>query len=374
MPEVADILRRHGQEYLRRYGDRILPSHRRAIHDIVSCRTGAMGGPMWKCTSCGTYEYHFHTCKNRACPGCQREQTDTWFSAREKEMVNTICFHLVFTIPEELRRIFRSNQRALYAVLMKAAIEATQELARDSHYLGGEIAVLAVLHTWTRTLGYHPHIHLLVPAAGLNDNGELVRARDNFFVPVSALSRLFRGKLRALAEETLGKRLPWVPEKEWVVHCKPTAKNGKRVLRYLARYMFRQGITNSRILKHDGKSVTFKYKDGKTGIWKEMTLPAMEFIRRFLQHVLPRGLHKVRYAGLWHPSRREKLQHLQQLVDDEANRPDDQIPEMNTQKPRPPLKCCKCGCEKLIYLGRFRRGQGKLFSPNRPPPNLELVA
>ena len=144
MPKVADILRRHGQEYLRRFGDRVLPSHRRAIHDILSCRTEAMGGQVWKCPTCQTYEFRFHSCRNRACPGCQGEQTDKWFAAREKEMVNAPCFHLVFTIPEELRRIFRSNQRLMYSVLMKAAIEATQQLARDPHFLGGEIAVLAV--------------------------------------------------------------------------------------------------------------------------------------------------------------------------------------------------------------------------------------
>ena len=375
MPGVADILRRHGQEYLSRFGDRILPSHRRAIHDIVSCRTGAMGGQVWKCSSCGTYEYRFHSCRNRACPGCQGEQTDKWFAAREKEMVNTTYFHLVFTIPEELRRIFRSNQRLLYGVLMKAAIEATQELARDSHFLGGEIAVLAVLHTWTRTLVYHPHIHILVPAVGLDANDELVRARDNFFLPVPALSRLFRGKLRTLAEEALGERLPWVKEKEWVVHCKPTVKNGKGVLRYLARYMFRQGITNSRILiHHDDGSVTFKYKDGKTGVWKQMTLPAMEFIRRFLQHVLPRGLHKVRYAGLWHPSRRERLQRLKQLAENESNRPNELCHKTSMKRNIPSLKCPKCGCEELVHLGRFRRGQGQFFPSSRPPPKLELVA
>ena len=374
MPKVADILRRHGQEYLRRFGDRVLPSHRRAIHDILSCRTEAMGGQVWKCPTCQTYEFRFHSCRNRACPGCQGEQTDKWFAAREKEMVNAPCFHLVFTIPEELRRIFRSNQRLMYSVLMKAAIEATQQLARDPHFLGGEIAVLAVLHTWTRTLVYHPHIHLLVPAFGLDANGDWVRAKNQFFLPVKALSRIFRGKLRSMAEEALGERLPWF-KKDWVVYCKQTAKNGKGVLRYLARYMFRQGITNSRILvHHDDGSVTFKYKEGKTGDWKQMTLPAMEFIRRFLQHVLPRGLHKVRYAGLWHPSRREKLHLLQQLAEDESDTPNQLCHDAGTKTNVTPLKCSNCGCRDLVHLGRFQRNEEWFLPSARPPPKLEMVA
>lgn len=369
MPGVADILRRHGEEYLKRYAKKMLPSHKRAIQAILSCRTEAMGGQVWRCSSCASFVYSYHSCRHRACPKCQGKQTDQWYAAREKELANAACFHLVFTVPKQLRRMFRSNQRVLYTVLMKAAIEATQELARDGHYLGGEIAVLAVLHTWTRVLAYHPHVHLLVPAIGLNADGQLVRARQSFFLPVKALSKLFRGKLRAMAEQELGKRLPWVEQQEWVVYCKPAASRGRRVLRYLSRYMFRQAITNSRILHlGDDGSVTFKYKDGTTGQWKQMTIPAVEFLRRYLQHVLPKGLHKVRYAGLWHPLRREQLQRMNELADAEASQNDGESPAPTAKQAPRPLRCAKCGCTKLIHLGELRRGQLFEISPKRPPP------
>ena len=369
MPEVADILRRHGEEYLKRYSKQMLPSHKRAIQAILSCRTEALGGQVWRCSSCASSVYSFHSCRNRACPKCQGEQTDQWYEAREKEIANVACFHLVFTIPQELRLIFRSNQRALYTALMKAAIEATQELARDGHYLGGEIAVLAVLHTWTRTLEYHPHIHILVPAIGLDADDQLVRARKTYFLPFEALSKMFRGKLRAMAEESLGKRLPWVKKKEWVVHCKPAASNGRQVLRYLSRYMFRQAITNNRILDlGDDGSVTFSYKDGKTGQWRKMTLSALEFLRRYLQHVLPKGLHKVRYAGLWHPSRREKLQRMNGLAENESASGDGLPYKPTEKKPKRPLRCTECGCTKLFHLGELRPGRAIDIYPKRPPP------
>jgi hypothetical protein len=295
MPEVAEILRRYGDEYLKRF-DRVLPSHRRAIRDIVTCRTAALGGEVWRCPGCDELVYRYHSCRNRACPKCHRAQTESWLQARSGELVEAPYFHVVFTVPEELRRVIRSHQRVLYDVLTKAAAQALQELAGDRRYCGGEIAALAVLHTATRALEYHPHVHVLVPGVGLGPSGELCRARQGFFVPVRALSKLFAGKLLSMARKALASDvvLPRVRHK-WVVYCKPAVQGADRVLEYLGRYVFRHPLSNRHIVGVDEGVVSFRYRANHDHEWRTMGLAVDEFLRRFLQHVLPQGLHKIRY-------------------------------------------------------------------------------
>ena len=181
MLEVADVLRRYGDSYLHKFGPHMLPSHRRAFADILQCRTVAMGAHVYRCNSCGHKHVVYHSCKNRHCPKCQGELTDVWLEKRRQELLATPYFHLVFTLPAELHPLVRRHQKILYGVLMKAAAHSLMKLAADPRYVGGKLAILAVLHTWTRTMGYHPHTHLLVAGGGLSQDGYWVRARRDIW-------------------------------------------------------------------------------------------------------------------------------------------------------------------------------------------------
>jgi len=225
-------------------------------------------------------------------------------------------FHVVFTVPEPLRDLIRTHQATLYPILIQAAARALIKLAADPHYVGGLVGVMAILHTWSRTLVYHPHVHCLVPGGGLGEDGQWRHARKNFLVPVKALSKIFRGSFLDLAAKVLPHgAIPRSARKQrWVVYCKPTLHGTNNVLTYLGRYVHRVAITNHRILAVDDGQVTFRYRKVGQTAWQTMTLGAHEFIRRFLQHVLPKGLHKVRYYGLWAPAHRQRLQSLQRSL------------------------------------------------------------
>jgi hypothetical protein len=366
--EIADVFRRFADGYLSAHGATMLPSHRRAIADIVACRTQTLGGHLWRCNRCSAEVYSYHSCKNRSCPKCHTDQAERWLAARKAEVLPCPYFHVTITVPQELRDILRVNQKDGYTLLMKAAAEAIIELARDSRYVGGTVGILAVLHTWTQQLLYHPHVHCLVTGGGVSDDGRHWHpARNGFLVPFAALAELVRGKLRA----ALAKRRPdlVLPEltwsKPWVVHCTPWGEGDEAVLRYLARYVFRVAITNNRIVGLDENGVTLRHKHRASNRWRTIRLTGHEFIRRFLQHVLPKGLHKVRYYGLWHPTRREHARQARlllllqrraspgseapscQTIGDTANRPDDQAP------PNGPHICPYCKDGHLIPVGRL---------------------
>jgi hypothetical protein len=329
--ELADVFRRFADSYLSAYGATMPSWHRRAIDDILACRTPTMGGHLWRCDACAQEVFSYHSCRSRACPKCHTEQTQEWLEARRAEMLPCDYYHVTVTVPQELRELLRANQRDGYAVLMKAAAEAIIELARDRRYVGGTVGVLAVLHTWTQQLNYHPHVHCLVTGGGVSADG-----RDWYLFPERALAKLVRGKLKAL----LAKRRPdliapapaW--KKPWVVHITPWGEEPDDVLRYLARYVHRVAITNSRIVACDERFVTIRYKDRKSSRWRTCRLSGHEFMRRFLQHVLPKGLHKVRYFGLWHPSKRAKAAQVRlRLQLDQTNPP---VAQPAEPQPAPP--------------------------------------
>jgi hypothetical protein len=254
MPELADIFRRYGAAYLQQFDHTLLPSHRRAIEDILDCRTEARGGHVYVCDHCGRSQYAYHSCRNRSCPKCHQQQTEAWLQARRAELLPVAYFHVVFTVPQELRRCLRGHQKTLYGILMQAAAGSLIKLAADPHYVGGLIGVLATLQTWTRTLAYHPHVHCLVPAGGVcADRRTWLDARATYLVPERALSRIFRG----LFSELVARRAPQLrlPDAiwhtDWVVYCKPTIQGTQRVLDYLGRYVHRVAITNRRIVSID---------------------------------------------------------------------------------------------------------------------------
>nr|MBN1230188.1 IS91 family transposase [Anaerolineae bacterium] len=308
MTTLADIVRQYGPAYEEKYGDRMLPSHRRVLRDIVLCRTAALGGHMYYCADCEATHYQYHSCQNRHCPQCQH-QGEQWL-ARQRDLLLPVPYFMVtFTLPAALHEVARQHQNVIYNSLFRASAEALQQLAQDPRYVGGQIGMVGVLHTWGRNLSYHPHVHYLVPGGGWSKSDrQWLPARRNFFVPVKALSVLFRAKFRdALRQTDLFTQIPAaVWQQDWVVHCKPVGK-GVGALKYLAPYIFRVAISNRRILKATNGHVTFRYRESDTGCWRTCTLTADEFLRRFLQHVLPKGFVKVRYYGLFSPSWRQHL-------------------------------------------------------------------
>ncbi|MHC4481422.1 MAG: IS91 family transposase [Planctomycetota bacterium] len=358
---MADIFRLHSARYKERFGQGMLPSHRRVLRDLCTCRTAALGGQLYLCDHCGREHYVYHSCRNRACPKCHGKDTEAWLAARRQELLPVPHFHVVFTVPQPLRDLLRRHQKAMYPILMKAAARALIKLAADPHYVGGPIGVLAVLHTWSRTLTYHPHVHCLVTGGGLSADGQWRPAREGYLVPVRALSAIFRG----IFLDLVAKALPDVaipdaaPKQAWVVYCKPTVQGAENVLRYLGRYVHRIAITNHHILSVDDSEVTFRYRNGRGFHWRTMTLPAEEFIRRFLQHVLPKGVHKVRYYGLWAPSNRARLQDIRlrltaresdtALPADEESDP----PASGSAAPRA-TRCPFCPSGTLVLLRRIQ--------------------
>jgi hypothetical protein len=361
MPTVADIFRLHGKEYLDAFGSKMLPSHRRALQDILDCRTPVMGGHVYRCDHCGFEHYSYHSCGNRSCPTCHGAATEAWLADRRDDLLPVEYFHVVFTLPKELRSILRRHQHKGYDVLMKAAASALMKLASNKKHLGGQIGLMAVLHTWGQTLNYHPHVHCLVPGGGL-DGDKWNSAREGFLVPVKPLSRLFRGIFMEMAAKKLPDvRIPKsVWNQDWVVHCKPAGQGPETVLRYLARYIHRVAISNSRIISVADGQVHFRYRKSGSRRWRTMTLPAMEFIRRYLQHVLPKGLHKVRYYGLWAGANRERLHRVQSdlaakaAIDPIAETPVDPVTRPAGRMPqgRP---CPNCGNGTLIFIDHLPR-------------------
>ncbi len=360
MLELADIVRAAGDVYRRLHASTLLPAHRRALRDLVACRTAALGGHVHACDHCGARQYSYHSCRNRHCPKCHGEQTQRWLDRQRARLLPCAYFLLTFTLPAELRALARAHQKLVYGLRMTAAAAALRKLTADPRYLGARPGMLAVLHTWTRALLYHPHVHMLVTAGGLRDaEGTWVSPRHAaFLVPGRALSRLFRAKVRAgLRQAGLLDQAPaTVWHHQWVVHVQH-AGTGEKVLDYLARYVFRIAIVNSRLERFADGQVTFRYRDGRTGTVKRCTLDAVAFLGRFLQHVLPRGFSKVRHYGLFSPSRHDLLaQAREHLMAMSATPPPtkDPIDPAPVPAPVPPPRCPACGIGVLHLVETLR--------------------
>lgn len=311
--ELADVVRRFKDRYVDEFGDLMMPSQKKALTDIAACMTAQMGGHQYQCRDCGQPFWVYHGCRNRACPACHGRQMRDWLQARQAELLPCDYYHVVATVPQETRHLFLSDQKFMYSLFMKTVAGAVIDLARDRKYLGATPAVLMVLHTWTCQMHYHPHVHLLVTGGGVSDHGQSWREPPGqFLVPVKALSKLiaarFRDGLKKAKPHAFGSLPRKTFKQPWCSFCKHYGRAKQAVVDYLARYAFRIAITNTRIVAMDDIHVTFKYKQRETGEWKLCRLTGVEFLRRFLMHVLPKGFHKLRYYGLWHPSKR----HLQE--------------------------------------------------------------
>jgi hypothetical protein len=294
---ITEIFRTFGPEYLSRYPDMPL-IHKKTFDTMVNCRSGSLGATIYRCECCGKKHLIDRSCGNRHCPQCQYHKSRQWLDAQLQKRLPGNHFLITFTVPEQLRHFCRTHQDAAYDALFRASSEAIKKLAFDPRFIGTDLpGFTSVLHTWGRQMQYHPHLHLIVPAGGLSpDRTRWLPSQNKFYLPVEALSRIFRAKFRDEVDRFLADIDPIVWQIDWNVNVQPVG-DGTAVLQYLAPYIFRVAISNSRIIEVKDRSVVFSYRKKGSNRLRQVTLDVMEFIRRFLQHVLPEGFMKVRHYG-----------------------------------------------------------------------------
>jgi len=364
MAELADVFRLHGPAYLDKYGKNILPSHRRVMWDVLACRTEVMDGHVYRCPQCLQDRYVYHSCKNRHCPKCQNDQADLWLAKQQRLLLPVTYFMVTFTLPAEFRSVVRSHQKDLYNLMFRASSAALQKLAQDPRHIGGALGMLGVLQTWKRDLGYHPHIHYIIPGGGLRADGLWRSSKNDYLVPEKALTIIYRAKIRdGLKALKLYDRIPEAIWKtNWCVDIEPVA-SGQEALKYLTPYIFRVAISNRNILAVDTKTVTFRYRDAKTGQYVPLTLPAGQFIGRFLQHVLPKGFQKVRTYGLYHPKQRRELKLVkEQLRPKDCKTTVEALPTSTPVKAPPVRFICPCCHVDMIRIGKVINKRGPPLS------------
>ena len=335
-PTVADIVRRYGDTY--RAGASLSTAQRRVMTALAQCRTAALGGHVEQCDACGHRRVWYNSCRNRHCPTCQSLARAAWIAARQADLLETEYFHVVFTMPQAIAAIALQNKAVVYTILFRATAETLRTIAADPRHLGAAIGFFAVLHTWGQTLVHHPHLHCVVPGGGPSlDGTRWVACRPGFFLPVRVLSRLFRrlfltaldtafaadalqffGALAPLRDRhAFRQHLAPARQTDWVVYAKPPFAGPQQVLDYVGRYTHRVAIANARLVDIDEGHVRFRYKNYREAHPQPhtMTLPAGEFLRRFLLHVLPAGFHRMRYYGvLGNRHRRAQLARCRQLL------------------------------------------------------------
>ena len=340
--EVADILRHHGEAYLRDHAGHVGRTERRIMSAITACRTSALGGHVEACDDCGATRIAYNSCRDRHCPKCQGAARTQWLEDRQGELLPVPYFHVVFTLPPPIAAIAFQNKAAVYAILFKSPIEAMTTLAANPRRLGAKVGGLAILHTWGQALMHHPHVHCVVAGGGLSlDGSRWIAGRANFFLAVKPLSRLFRrlflerlqaafdakglgffGDLAYMADPAaFAAHLAAARRVDWIVHAKKPFGGPAQVLAYLGRYTHRVAIANSRIQACDDDHVAFNWKDYRDGgAVKTLRLKPDEFIRRFLLHVLPDGFRRIRHFGfLANGHRTQKLALCRSLLSNEVD-------------------------------------------------------
>lgn len=391
--EVAEIFRRFADAYLHENPRPVSAEQKRVLSAILCCRTAALGGHVKACDNCEYREISYNSCRNRHCPKCQAMQRAQWFEAREKELLPVHYFHLVFTLPEELRLLAVKNKKAVYAILFRASAETLREVARGK--LKAAIGFFGILHTWGQNLLHHPHIHFVVPGGGLSpDRSSWISTSKRYFLPHKVLQIVFRGKFLSQLEQAFKagelsftgplaklataaefkKLLTRAANFRWVVHVKPPFAGPKAVLKYLARYTHRVAIANSRLISLVGRELRFRWKDYRDGgRQKIMTLDVLEFIRRFLLHLLPKGFMRIRYYGfLATRKRKESIELCRELLsqgDPSEDVPPQHEAESADDKEQRLEKCPACKTGRLILVETFER-PGR-FAPAIPVPALD---
>ena len=378
--DLGEVIRSCYDAFLNQYGAGLTPEQRRALDDLASCRTAALGGHVLECPECGHRQIAYNSCRNRHCPKCQATAAARWLEAQVADLLPVPYFHVVFTLPAAFNSLALENPRTVYDLLLRSAAETLLEVAADPQHLGAQIGILSVLHTWGQNLQLHPHVHCVVPGGGLSPDGsQWIGCSPDFFLPVRVLSRVFRGKFLAglrnawtkgqlrfsgaaaqwAGAESFDRLLSQAVQTDWVVYAKPPFGGPEQVLKYLARYTHRVAISNSRLLGFEEGQVCFGWKDyAQNGCQRTMTLSAVELVRRFLMHVLPAGFVRIRHYGLLsHRNRREKVALCRRLLEPSPSSGSD-VPEL-VKRPDcvsavTPTKVCPiCGAGRMIVVEEF---------------------
>ena len=356
---------------------RISGVQEKAARAILNCKSGTLGCNIRQCADCGHMEFHNNSCRNRNCPNCQAILKEVWIDKRRAEVIDSPYFHVVFTVPQELNPLIYGNQELLYSLLHRCSSETLLELARDKKYLGATPGIIQVLHTWGQTLNFHPHIHCIVSGGGLSADQKIRKCGNKFFVPIHMMAKVFRGKFLfylqkyyeskklAFSSSCTELRNPYswnefrdnLYKKDWCPYIKETFNGFGNAIEYLGRYTHRIAITNTRIQSVTDTHVSFSARDYKSGETKAVTLEHMEFIRRFLMHVLPFGFQKIRYYGFLNNRTKSRnlkiifrLQGYQRFKQRYAGL---SIAELLKNVWNYDIHICPaCGCNSMTHLGR----------------------
>jgi hypothetical protein len=398
--EVADILRDHGAAWREANHGHVSLGQLKVMSAIERCRTAALGGHVARCEndSCGHTVIAYNSCRNRHCPKCQGAAAREWLAEREAELLPVRYFHVVYTLPAPIADIAYQNKAVIYGLLFKVSAQTTLTIAADPKRLGARIAITSVLHTWGSAMTHHPHVHMIVPGGGLSlDGSRWIACRPNYLLPVEVLSALFRrlmlsslrkahraGKLHFFGDHAhLADRRqfaaflrPW-RKADWVAYAKEPFGGPKQVLRYLSRYTHRVAISNRRLIAADQRGVTFKYKDYRLdgpARYKTMTLEPHEFIRRFLMHVLPKGLHRIRHYGLLaNTNRAGNIAKARELL---AAPPLSHEPETakaaDAERPGALPRPCPCCGARMLIIETFAPGCEPRHRPSSTPPVVRI--
>lgn len=349
--KIKEIFIKYGQEYIDKFSDNIPKDHIKVIYAIMNCRTDVYGSVFYKCEGCGELHGTYRSCGNRHCPSCQNHKTKQWVSKQITRELPGNHFMITFTVPSEIRSFMRSNQMKAYSSLFSASSKSIKKMVSDKRLIGGDTpGYWGVLHTWGRQLQYHPHIHYVVTGGALDKKRlKWKKSRKDFYLPVRALSKIYKAKFKdEIKRAGLLHLIPTeVWNKEWNVNCKSVG-SGRNCLKYLSRYVFKVAISDSRILRVENDEVHISYKKKGMASDSQMVLDIFEFIRRFLQNVLPSGFMKIRYYGFLHPSFSTPLEDVRKILEDALKIKMKTLSLVNTKKVN--VKCSSCGeVLKFIY-------------------------
>lgn len=387
--EVADIFREHGSHWCKANAGHISLGQLKVMSAIKQCRTAQLGGHVERCADCAHSIIAYNSCRNRHCPKCQGATARKWLEAQQAYLLDVPYYHVVFTLPAAIADIAYQNKAVVYDLLFKTSSQTMLTIAADKKHLGAKIGMTSVLHTWGSSMTHHPHIHMIVPGGGLNEDDRWISCKPGFFLSVRVLSKLFRRLFleRLIAAHKKGKLVFFGKQadlsditafttflkphqkSDWVVYAKQPFAGPKAVLAYLSRYTHRVAISNSRLIKMDRQTVTFKWKDYRSQQHtrqKVMTLTTHEFIRRFLIHVLPHRFHRIRHTGLFASQKRKtNINNIRQQLR-HPNEPEEKAAQDTTQ-PEQKTNTCSCCGGAMIVIETFERGQQPKYWP--PPRN-----
>jgi hypothetical protein len=381
--EVADIFRHHGPAWRQANAGHVSLQQLKVMSAIERCRTAELGGHVARCEDCAYTTIAYNSCRNRHCPKCQGAAAKQWLADREAELLPVPYYHVVFTLPAAIADIAYQNKAVVYDLLFKVSAETMLTIAADPRHLGARVGITSVLHTWGSALTHHPHVHMIAPGGGISPDGQRwISCRPAFFLPVRVLSRLFRrlfleklvathqagrlnffGNNAHLADaQSFAAYLAPLRKTEWVVYAKRPFGGPEAVLTYLSRYTHRVAIANSRLIAFDAHGVTFRWKDYRIegrDRYKRMTLATDEFIRRFLIHVLPKGLHRIRHYGLFAKgSCADNIARARELL--ATVKPEGEPASADGDPSKPTCPCCG---GRMIIIEVFARGA----TPRHPP-------